>query len=454
MHNIQIVSLQQLIFPLGFAVLLTLILFGVLKYFIKDDLKVSLALSVFLIIFWNYDLFFKVLNNLFKLKHWHTVPLLLFFYGHIFYFINLFSKKISLKNINKVITLAITFLIIINLIAIIPAEIKKNKIAFSEVKNNLLAKYNNDYPDIYLIILDEYARFDTIKEEWGYDNSDFANFLKNNGFFIAEKSEGKHDSTIKAMPDLLNIQYLNNKSDAELASYYYNSYLLNYFNNKGYYLVFLDGFDRSNVIKPNYINTYISYTDIYKEKSILFFDSFSMLILSRTILYPFNFWLNFDRNDALYYDGNKYFFNYLKNYAPKEKPKFVFAHIMCPHLPYVFNREGNLTKNKIHWWQYEDYSNEQLKKMYLEQYIYVTTEIKNILESIKRNAKNDIIIIQSDHGPRVASAGVSAAQKVLNAIYFPDQDYKDLNCTISPINTLRIMLNQYFGENFNMLEDN
>lgn len=187
MHNIQIVSLQQLIFPLGFAVLLTLILFGVLKYFIKDDLKVSLALSVFLIIFWNYDLFFKVLNNLFKLKHWHTVPLLLFFYGHIFYFINLFSKKISLKNINKVITLAITFLIIINLIAIIPAEIKKNKIAFSEVKNNLLAKYNNDYPDIYLIILDEYARFDTIKEEWGYDNSDFANFLKNNGFFIAEK---------------------------------------------------------------------------------------------------------------------------------------------------------------------------------------------------------------------------------------------------------------------------
>ena len=37
----------------------------------------------------------------------------------------------------------------------------------------------------------------------GYDNSDFANF-KNNGFYC-RKSEGKHDSTIKAMPDLLNI---------------------------------------------------------------------------------------------------------------------------------------------------------------------------------------------------------------------------------------------------------
>ena len=41
----------------------------------------------------------------------------------------------------------------------------------------------------------------------------------------------------------------------------------------------------------------------------------------------------------------------------------------------------------------------------------------------------------------------------MNAYYFPDGDYRDLYQTITPVNTFRIVLNKYFGRDFERLPD-
>jgi len=42
---------------------------------------------------------------------------------------------------------------------------------------------------------------------------------------------------------------------------------------------------------------------------------------------------------------------------------------------------------------------------------------------------------------------------ILNAYYFPDQDYSDLYDSISPVNSFRVVLNRYLGAAYPILED-
>jgi len=47
---------------------------------------------------------------------------------------------------------------------------------------------NTSHPDIYYIILDAYCRADILSEMYHHDNSDFLNYLTDNGFYVADQS--------------------------------------------------------------------------------------------------------------------------------------------------------------------------------------------------------------------------------------------------------------------------
>lgn len=93
-HNVEILHLNQLLFPLFIAFFLAITSFLLWKIVFKDGLKASFAATGFLILFWNYDLFYQGINYVLNLKHWHTVPLFLFIYGHLVFFLDLINKKL------------------------------------------------------------------------------------------------------------------------------------------------------------------------------------------------------------------------------------------------------------------------------------------------------------------------------------------------------------------------
>jgi hypothetical protein len=62
-----------------------------------------------------------------------------------------------------------------------------------------------------------------------------------------------------------------------------------------------------------------------------------------------------------------------------------------------------------------------------------------------------IIIIQGDHGPTVASSP-RARMSNLSAFYLPGVE-TSVHSTITPVNIFRIIFNEYFGQNLELLDD-
>jgi len=108
-------------------------------------------------------------------------------------------------------------LVVISLVNIGIYEIKTANLGQEEVdeegyKVNL--ENPDNLPDIYYIILDGYTRADTLEEAYNYDNSQFIDYLTDKGFYVASKSQCNYPITCLSMASSLDMEYLDNLSDA------------------------------------------------------------------------------------------------------------------------------------------------------------------------------------------------------------------------------------------------
>ncbi|HOD06249.1 MAG TPA: hypothetical protein PKH92_14485, partial [Anaerolineaceae bacterium] len=130
-------------------------------------------------------------------------------------------------------------------------------------------------------------------------------------------------------------------------------------------------------------------------------------------------------------------------------PKFVYAHIMLPHEPFIFDQDGNINNAiNLHNWDY-----------YLGGYIFATQKLQELVESILAQADPNnppIIILQSDHGARNLPTGnpdsillqnypESYRYCIMNAMYLPGYDTSELPDDFIPTNTFPLIMNFYFG---------
>jgi hypothetical protein len=92
---------------------------------------------------------------------------------------------------------------------------------------------------------------------------------------------------------------------------------------------------------------------------------------------------------------------------------------------------------------------------YLDQVKYANTLITSMVDSILgKGKKNTLIIIQADHGYRYMGKDKLAHHfPIQNWFYFPDSNYRALYPSISPVNTFRLVLNQYFKQQYPLLKD-
>jgi hypothetical protein len=82
-------------------------------------------------------------------------------------------------------------------------------------------------------------------------------------------------------------------------------------------------------------------------------------------------------------------------------PKFVFAHLVVPHQPFVFgpNGESFVIPEKVHKGN-TYYTNRDYQLGYANQVAFISDRIAQVVESIlEKSSIPPIIIIQGDHGP-------------------------------------------------------
>jgi hypothetical protein len=124
-------------------------------------------------------------------------------------------------------------------------------------------------------------------------------------------------------------------------------------------------------------------------------------------------------------------------------PKFVFAHMMVTHPPFVFGPQGN-----FHY--YTEDLDANIKEGCLNSITYGNEQLEKMVDQILSHpGPKPIIIIQADHGFLYSGNGV----QILNAYYLPDGGEKKLYPTITPVNTFRVIFDQYFGAHLALLPD-
>lgn len=216
-NNVEELLLSQIVIPVLISIIVTGICWFLLSFLIKDAIKAGIILTFFIILFFTYGVLFDwlVSSNLFTVKHRHLLPIVSIIAVYLAYFVYNLKNQELFINIAKILTVMVVVLLIINVSTVIPSEIKKNNdenqkqpgTENESLNNNTKGNLSSERPDIYYIILDEYASSSTIKNVFDYDNSEFTDALKKDGFYIAENSTTRYYESIISLTTSLNMEY-------------------------------------------------------------------------------------------------------------------------------------------------------------------------------------------------------------------------------------------------------
>jgi len=314
---------------------------------------------------------------------------------------------------------------------------------------NLSAGYA---PDIYYIILDAYGRADVLRDVYDYDNTPFLSKLESMGFYIAECSQSNYAQSMLSMTSSLNLSYLNVLTD-KLTADTNNRAPLRSLGKYNEARRFLDELGYNTVsFATNFPVSEWEDADYFLAPTLGGMNDFELMAMQTSLGRAMmdSFFKPPETRSAEWYRLRTLFtLEKLEGEVLDiPKPKFVFAHLVIPHHPFVFGPNGeeiNYIDQSVPDFPYYVVG-------YHNHVIYINNRIEQLVEKILAESENPpIIVIQGDHGPEAFDVPENR-MKNLNVYYLPGHS-QVLYPTITPVNTFRIIFNQYFGQHYELLDD-
>jgi hypothetical protein len=310
-------------------------------------------------------------------------------------------------------------------------------------------------PDIYVLMPDDYARADILKQYFHYDDSEFIDQLKARGFVISEQGRSPYSDSESNMASLLNMDYLG-KFPAVLGKtsqdvrpvkrVMQDNRAARLLTSLGYDYVHLDtdevtfagsNPDISPLAPPD------SLMNLWLENSAF-----------RLMGGPLGF--NQAARNARFRTSIHSVFSQLAAVRPERKPKFVVFHTLLPHDPYLFGAQGQPVTFPGR--TEEDLANKLGRTYYLHQLEYLHQLLLDSVDQILAHAKTPpVILISADEGfqanpePFGEAAMQDIRVKGLGAFYLPDVGQPGVPNPPNTVNSLRFVLNHYLGTQYPML---
>jgi hypothetical protein len=195
-YNIREVNASVVFRPLLFSLALALALLGFFRLAYKDWLRAGLAASLILVLFFSYGHLYEFLKGhpIFGVqmgRYRLLVPVYLVLMGAGLWWIYGRLGKGSLSQLTFSLNILAVFLLLFPLVqlsgyAIQQAASQKDLQANPKESGQLAGAAVQEKPDIYYIILDSYTRADVLQKDFGYDNSQFVDSLRQMGFYVAD----------------------------------------------------------------------------------------------------------------------------------------------------------------------------------------------------------------------------------------------------------------------------
>ncbi|MBL7737696.1 MAG: hypothetical protein JNK14_00630 [Chitinophagaceae bacterium] len=309
-------------------------------------------------------------------------------------------------------------------------------------------------PDIYFIIADEYAGNRQLKDLFQFDNSAFLSALKQKGFHIIENSRSNYNYTPYSIASALNMDYLNQHDKQPLLSYTYetirNNRLLRFLQQQQYRFYNFTHFDfrgqpaqTAETFLPAKTRLITGQTFLSRIEKEISYHLITTLKWDKEIRKTVYFTQK--NNELLYQQTIR---------ATKEKTpgsKFVLTHLMMPHYPYYFDKNGN------------EYPFEQLTEgnqnnyqHYIEYLQYCNQKLLELIDQILKGAPSPpVIVLMGDHGFRHFKGPVDTKYYFSNllTVHLPGRDYAPFHDSLSNVNFVRALLNTSFRQQLPYLQD-
>jgi hypothetical protein len=313
--------------------------------------------------------------------------------------------------------------------------------------------------DIYFLVFDRYGSADALERRFGITDNDLYGWLAERGFEVPANSHANYRATDFSLAATLNMQYLDNlteeigrvSDDRTPAHEMIRDHEVGRFlKSQGYrYYQIGSWFGPTRSIAIADEN--LAYGDASEFETVLN----DMTILPaidrvRGVVSPEESFRDRHR------EGSLFGFRQLRRVATAPGPKFVFAHLLLPHDPYVFRADGSPLSEA-------EAKAGREPVLYADHLAYTNAQIKDIVGSLLRGPEESrpIVIIEGDEGPLMCQS-VDCVRNTpeylkirlgnLVAMYLPGVDV-DLSDTFTSVNTFRVVLREYFGADLELLPD-
>jgi hypothetical protein len=461
------VTLDPLWLPLGLAVVDAGLLLGILGLATRDWQRAALLTTVVVVGFFGYGHAWMAAST-FLDSQWPLIAAWLLAVG-IGLAVAWRIGRHHLRTITRVLNAAALFLVVVNLTTILAT---RPILDFAPATANLspieLAPPDpSDLPDVYFVILDRYGGPTALRDIYDFDNEPFLTELEARGFQVARNAHANYIKTGLSLAGTLSMEPLDGEAlraqgddgaDRNPVQRTLSQRLAvpAAFKELGYEYVHI-----GNWWTPTATNVDADLSLVYEGQ-----DQFGSVLAQTTFLRaiddpagaPDDPW-----DWPVMRENNLYALDRLDEVTSLPGPKYVFAHLVTTHPPYVHNADGSYT------------GREQVAELgeiesYRRQLTYANSRMLSFVDRVLARDPEAIIILQADEGPFPAryqeeswnfkwrdATPEELEQKfgILFAMRVPDADLEaeGFHDAITPVNTFRILFNARYGADLPLLPD-
>jgi hypothetical protein len=318
-------------------------------------------------------------------------------------------------------------------------------------------------PDVYYIVMDRYGRSETIRESYGFDNTPFLDALTERGFVLAEESAANYPKTAHSLAASLNMTYLDDLARRAgprstdwrpVYSMLQRFRVAESLQRIGYRYVHLGSRWEPTRVDPGADDN---------ETSGL--SEFGQVLYDTTMAAPVARRFGLAALDPRERERQRILeqFRLLEEVSEDPGPTFTFAHILLPHEPYLFAADGSPVSEA------EEASRSRARN-YVGQLRFANSKLTEVVDTLLAGPEETepIVIIQADEGPHpvryqydqisfrwplATQAELREKLWILNAYNLPGVDETAVDPDVTPVNTFRLVLREYFGADLPPLPD-
>lgn len=462
-QNLGTVTLSELVLPLGLAVGAAGLGLAASTIVLRDARRAAVIVTAVAIATLAYGHGLRIAKSV----HLGGVVFLALWGGFVLAAIAFaFLGRRWLASVTRALNAIAALLIILQLVAIVPFEVRAwTTASLAPGPVGLAAASGHTTRDIYYIVLDRYGSARSLELNYGMVENGFYDWLSSHGFVVAPDSHANYGRTGLSVASTLNMTLLDEVArrqgidsadqgpiDAMLQDHAVGRFL----KSAGYRYIHVGSYFRPTTIS--------AIADVNKHLGGP--GDFGAAVYDETVLPTIARRLGLEHatpSRQRHADNARYQFQILDGLRSEPGPKFVLAHFLLPHPPYVFSPDGTFLSE-------EEEAGLPSKDQFRDQVLYTNRAMEAFLEPLVAlpEAERPIIIIQADEGPYPppysrdtihydwSTATLDQLEVkfgILNAMLLPGVDPEVVYPTISSVNTFRLLFDQYFGADLPLLPD-